>query len=379
MKQRLLALDVLRGLTIGGMILVNSPGTWSHVYAPLLHSPWNGLTPADVIFPLFIFMMGMSMYISLQKYSFSLHKELFLKIVRRTFLIFIIGTGIYATATFLGTLREASLGTDLTENPWQAAMASLANVRILGVLQRLALCYGIGSLLVTTIRHRYIPYLIGALLTGYYVILWTGNGFVYGPENILSHVDKLVLGTSHMYNDRGIDPEGVLSTIPSIAQVLTGFCFGKICMETSDMKDKLNRLFLYGSICLILGFLFQDICPLNKKVWSPTFVLVTCGFSALLLSILLWYIDVTRQYRRTRIFEIFGVNPLFCYVLSEILYILADNLPLQEQSIHDIIYAGLSGWLGDNDFTSFVYAFLFVGIVGLVGAFLYKKKIYIKI
>ena len=379
MKQRLLALDVLRGLTIGGMILVNSPGTWSHVYAPLLHSPWNGLTPADVIFPLFIFMMGMSMYISLKKYSFSLHKELFLKIIRRTFLIFIIGTGIYATATFLGSLREASLGTALTENPWQAAMDSLANVRILGVLQRLALCYGIGSLLVTTIRHRYIPYLTGALLTGYYVILWTGNGFVYGPENILSHVDKLVLGTSHMYNDRGIDPEGVLSTIPSIAQVLIGFCFGKICMETSDMKDKLNRLFLYGSICLILGFLFQDICPLNKKVWSPTFVLVTCGFSALLLSILLWYIDVTRQYRRTRIFEIFGVNPLFCYVLSELLYILADNLPLQEQSIHDIIYAGLSGWLGDNDFTSFVYAFLFVGIVGLVGAFLYKKKIYIKI
>lgn len=150
-------------------------------------------------------------------------------------------------------------------------------------------------------------------------------------------------------------------------------------METVGMKDKLNRLFLYGSICLIAGFLLQDICPLNKKVWSPTFVLVTCGFSALILAILIRYIDVTPKFRKTWIFEIFGVNPLFCYVLSEILYILADSLPLQEQSMHDIIYAALSGWLGDNAFTSFVYAFLFVGIVWLTGAFLYKKKIYIRI
>lgn len=379
MKQRLTALDVLRGLTIGGMILVNSPGTWNHVYPPLLHSSWNGLTAADVIFPLFMFMMGMSMYISLKKYAFHLQKELLLKIIRRTFLIFIIGTSIYATATFLGTLRETSLQPDFVGNPWKEAFTSLGNVRILGVLQRLALCYGAGSLLVTTIRHRYIPYLIAFLLIGYYVILLAGNGFVYGPENILSYVDMHVLGIDHIYNDRGIDPEGVLSTIPSIAQVLTGFLFGKICMETADMKDKLNRLFLYGSICLIAGFLLQDICPLNKKVWSSTFVLVTCGFSALILAILIRYIDVTPKFRKTWIFEIFGVNPLFCYVLSEILYILADSLPLQERSMHDIIYAALSGWMGDNAFTSFVYAFLFVGIVWLVGAFLYKKKIYIRI
>lgn len=379
MKQRLLALDVLRGLTIAGMILVNSPGTWNYVYPPLLHSPWNGLTVADVIFPLFLFMMGMSMYISLKKFSFRLHKRLFLKIIRRTFLIFIIGTGIYATATFLGTLRSASLDPEFLGNPWKEAFASLAHVRILGVLQRLALCYGIGSLLVTTIRHRYIPYLVAVLLIGYYAILLAGNGFVYGPENILSHVDRQVLGIARMYNDRGIDPEGVLSTIPSIAQVLIGFCFGKICMETADMKDKLNRLFLYAAICLLLGFLLQDVCPLNKKVGSPTFVLVTCGFSGLLLSILLWYTDVTQKYQSRWILIIFGVNPLFCYVLSEILYILADYLPLQEQSLHDILYAALSGWLGDNAFTSFAYAFLFVGTVWAVGAYLYKKKIYIKI
>lgn len=379
MKQRLLALDVLRGLTIGGMILVNSPGTWNYVYPPLLHSPWNGLTLADVIFPLFLFMMGISMYISLKKFSFRLHQRLLFKIIRRTFLIFIIGTAIYATATFLGALRHASLDPTFMGNPWKEAFTSLAHVRILGVLQRLALCYGIGSLLVTTVRHRYIPYLAAALLIGYYVILLAGNGFVYGPENILSHIDRQVLGIARMYNDRGIDPEGVLSTLPSVAQVLIGFCFGKICMETADMKDKLNQLFLYGALCLLLGFLLQDICPLNKKVWSPTFVLVTCGFSGLLLAVLLWYIDLAGKSRKAWMFAVLGVNPLFCYVLSEILYILADYLPLQEQTLHDILYAGLSGWLGDNAFTSFAYAFLFAGTVWAVGAYLYKKKIYIKI
>ena len=252
-------------------------------------------------------------------------------------------------------------------------------MRILGVLQRLAICYGIGSLLVTTIRHRYIPYIIAFLLVAYYGVLLAGNGFEYGPGNILSRADLSILGISHICNDRGIDPEGVLSTIPSIAHVLIGFCFGKLCLETRDMKDKLNRLFLYGSIGLIAGFLLQDLCPLNKKVWSPTFVLVTCGLSALLLSILLWYIDVTKTYRKTSLFTVFGANPLFCYVLSEILYILADNLPLQGQSLHEILYAGLSGWLGDNAFASFAYAFFLVAIVWLFGAYLYRKKIYIKI
>lgn len=379
MKQRLLALDVLRGLTIGCMILVNSPGTWAHIYPPLSHSPWNGLTLADVIYPLFMFMMGMSMYISLKKFAFTLHPTLFRKIIHRTLLIFCIGTFIYATATFLETLRAASLQPDFTGSPWKAAFASLAHVRILGVLQRLAICYGIGSLLVTTIRHRYIPYIIAFLLVAYYGVLLAGNGFEYGPGNILSRADLSILGISHICNDRGIDPEGVLSTIPSIAHVLIGFCFGKLCLETRDMKDKLNRLFLYGSIGLIAGFLLQDLCPLNKKVWSPTFVLVTCGLSALLLSILLWYIDVTKTYRKTSLFTVFGANPLFCYVLSEILYILADNLPLQGQSLHEILYAGLSGWLGDNAFASFAYAFFLVAIVWLFGAYLYRKKIYIKI
>lgn len=375
MKQRLLSLDTLRGLTIAGMILVNSAGSWSHVYPPLAHARWNGLTLADLIFPSFMFMMGVSMYISLKKYAFTLHKALLLKIVRRTLVIFLLGTFIYGTATFLGTLRGAYSG----ESPWAEAWASLAQIRILGVLQRLALCYLAGSLLACTVRHRRLPYLAAGILAVYYAILLLGNGFAYGPENILSQIDRWVLGLTHMYNDHSIDPEGVLSTLPSVAHVLIGFCFGKICIETPALKDKPTRLLLYGSMLLLAGFLLQDLCPLNKKVWSPTFVMATCGFSALLLGILSWHIDVTRQWQRVHIFTVFGVNPLFCYVLSELLYILADSLPLQGNSLHHTVYSALSGWTGDNAFTSLLYALLFVIIVWVIGNILYKRNIYIKI
>ncbi len=376
-RQRLLALDVLRGLTIACMILVNSAGNWGHVYEPLRHAAWNGMTPADLIFPLFIFMMGISMYISLKKFDFTLNRTLLFKIVHRTTVIFLIGTAIYATDTFLGTLRGAIQQGH--QHPWQEAFASLQYVRTLGVLQRLALCYAIGSLIVTTVRHRYLPYLIGTILIGYGIILLTGNGFVQGRENILAKIDTLLLGIEHIHGRRYMDPEGVLSTLPCIAQVLIGFCFGKVCIECKEMKEKLNRLFLGGSILLVIGFLFQHLCPLNKNVWSPTFTMVTCGFSALLLSILLWYIDGVKYFKKTHFLEVFGVNPLFCYVLSELLYIFAIHLPPGAESMHSFIYGSLKIWLGENNFSSVLYAFLLLAIVWIIGNYLYKKKIYIKI
>lgn len=369
-KQRLVALDVMRGLTIAGMILVNTAGTWSHVYAPLQHARWNGLTPTDLIFPFFLFMMGISMYISFKKFSFRLNPQLLLKIARRSLILFLIGTVIYALSTFLSTLRDA---------PWETALASLKNTRILGVLQRLGLCYGIGSIIVLTCRHRYLPHLIGGILIGYFLLLILGNGFVHGPESILSLVDRAVLG-DNMVNDRGIDPEGVLSTIPSIAQVLIGFCIGKICIETVDMKDKLNNLFLYGTLMLIIGLLFSYGCPLNKKIWTPSFVLATCGFACLLLCVLIWYIDMKKAYKQTWAFEVFGVNPLFCYALSELLAIGADYLPLHSTTLHERFYTDfLCSCFGNNEWSSFLYAFTLLCTVWLIGVLLYKKKIYIKI
>lgn len=379
MKQRLLALDVLRGLTIAGMILVNSPGTWDYVYPPLRHSLWNGLTLTDLIFPLFMFMMGVSMSISLRKANFTLTRALFWKIVRRTLTIYVIGAAIYASSNFLWTLREATLTTFSVVPQWHAAWAAVGNTRLLGVLQRLAICYGIGAVTVCTVRHRRLPWLISAILLAYFAVLAAGNGFSYGHDNILSRVDIAVLGLNHMYDDCGIDPEGVLSTLPSVAHVLLGFCVGRMLTMEKTMNERLVRIFVCGSILLMVGLLLQDVCPLNKKVWSPTFVMATCGFGTLLLAVLLWLIDAKGEKRGTWFFAVFGVNPLFCYVLSELLCIFADGIPLTGPTLHSAIYGALSGLLGDNAFASLCYAMIVTAIVWIVGAWLYKKKIYIKI
>lgn len=375
MKLRLHALDVLRGLTIACMILVNTPGTWRYIYPPFGHSVWNGLTLADCVFPAFMFMMGVSMYISLRKYSFRLQKPLLLKIVRRVIVLYFLGLSIYGLTGFLDTLHS-SYG---EPGAWQAAFASLGDIRILGVLQRLAICYGIGALLVISVRHHLLPYIIVGILLFYYGLLVAGHGFSRGPESWLAQVDQWLLGLPHMYNDHGIDPEGVLSTLPSVAHVLIGFCFGKICLERTGLEHRLNRIFLYAALCLLVGFLLQDLCPLNKKVWSPTFVLVTCGFTALLLAVLLWYMDLQKTLHHTQGLDVFGVNPLFCYVLSEVWIILADYLPLQGRSIHQVVYEALAVCTGDNAFTSLLYAVLTVCLVGIIGLALYRKNIYIKI
>ena len=373
MKKRLVALDVLRGLTVAGMILVNTPGSWQHIWTPLEHSEWNGMTPTDLVFPSFMFMMGLAMFISLRKFDFNLNTPLLKKIIRRTIVIFLIGTGINIVANCMYALAYNNGDT------WQAISEALDRTRTLGVLQRLALCYGIGAIIVSTVKHRLLPFIIFILLTAYSILLALGNGFAYGPENILSIVDRSVIGISHMYNDNSIDPEGILSTIPSIAHVLVGFCFGKICIETKDMNLRLNKIFVWGAMILFAGLILQYACPINKKVWSPTFVLATCGIAALLLAILLWFIDSKGKKCGTRIWAVFGVNPLFCYVLSNIFTIIADTLPTGNHSIHNIVYGALSGMVGDNCLASCLYAILMVTVTWIVGDILYRKKIYIKI
>lgn len=370
-SKRLLALDVMRGMTIAGMILVNNPGSWGHIYAPLRHAKWNGLTPTDLVFPFFMFMMGMAMYISMKKYDFRLNGSLLRKILRRSATIFLIGVAIHALSKFLWGFHDGGL---------VEAFEALKNTRILGVLQRLAICSGICSLIVVTCRHRFLPYIIGGLLVVYTFILMVGNGYVYGPENILSIVDRAVIGLPNMYNDHHIEPEGLLSTLPSVAHVLIGFCIGKITMEVKDMKEKLNRLFVWGAQLTFSGWLLSYACPINKKVWSPTFVLVTCGLACLLIGLLLVCIDEKKTWKRTSAFEVFGVNPLFCYVLSQVFAILASYPFFGGTSLHHWLYNDvLCGAFGEGQFASLFYALFTVSVVWLAGLYLYRKRIYIKI
>jgi predicted acyltransferase len=382
-SQRLLALDILRGITIAGMILVNNPGSWSASYAPLKHASWNGLTPTDLVFPFFMFIMGISTYISLKKFRFEWSNATAWKIVKRTVVIFAIGLGIAWLSLFCRTWNslageEISFGSRLWQSVW-----TFDRIRILGVMPRLALCYGATALIAILVKHKHIPYLIASLLLGYFLILLFGNGFEYNESNILSVVDRAVLGVAHMYKDNGIDPEGLLSTIPAIAHVLIGFCCGKLLMEVKDINDKIQRLFLIGAILTFAGFLLSYGCPINKKIWSPTFAITTCGLASTLLALLIWIIDVKDKKAWSRFFESFGINPLFMYVAGAVFSILLGSIRFgfggETISIQRFVYSKvLQPALGDY-FGSLVYALLFVSLIWSIGYVLYKKKIYIKI
>lgn len=389
-NKRILALDILRGISVAGMALVNHPGSWKAVYAPLLHARWNGLTPTDLIFPFFIFIMGISMYISLRKYHFECTGPVLLKVVKRTFVIFFIGLALSWFGNFCSYWAKPAGDIGLGMRLWNSIW-TFDHLRIPGVMQRLALCYGIGTILTLNIKHQRIPYLAFSLLAGYFIVLWSGNGFAYDKSNICSIVDHAVLTSAHLQNDHGIDLAGILGTIPSVANVLLGFWVGQLLFGSgkpaasrSEQLDRyLIRLFLVGSVLAFSGLLLSYGCPINKKIWSPTFVLATCGFAATSLALLIWIIDVKGCKRWSRFFEVFGINPLFMYVLGSMLGKVLQVIPVvwygESYSLRSFLYKEcLSPVFGDYG-ASFAYALIFVVINWIIGYQLYKRKIYIKI
>ncbi|MDR1808910.1 MAG: DUF5009 domain-containing protein [Prevotella sp.] len=384
-NNRLLALDVLRGMTIAGMILVNNPGSWSHIYAPLAHAEWNGLTPTDLVFPFFMFIMGISTCISLNKFGFEWNKVTLWKILKRVFVIFFIGLAIAWLSLSFRTfhhLENEPVG--FFERLFQS-VANFEHLRILGVLQRLALSYGVAAIIAILIRHKYIPHVVAAILTAYFLLLIFGNGFVFGEDNLASVIDRAVLGTAHIYRDRGVylDPEGLLGAIPSVCHVLIGFCCGKLILQTKDNAERVQQLFIAGALMTFAGFLLSYACPLNKKIWSPTFVLAACGLASTLLALLIWLIDMKGRKHWCVFFESFGVNPLFIYVAAAVFAILLGNIYIPYDgdsiSIKGFIYTVcLQPFLGDYP-ASLLFAALFTGFNWFIGNILYKKQVYIKI
>lgn len=382
---RLLALDVMRGITIAGMIMVNNPGSWGSIYAPLGHAAWNGLTPTDLVFPFFMFIMGISTYISLRKFNFEFSQPTLFKILKRTVVIFLIGLAIAWFSLSLRTFRKLS-GEELSfMQQFFQAITNFEHIRILGVMQRLALTYGITAIIAILVKHKYIPYIIVTTLVGYFLLLLFGNGFEFSENNIISIIDRAILGANHMYVDSGVilDPEGLLSTIPAVAHVLIGFYCGKILLNAKDNNEKIQQLFIIGTILTFAGFLLSYGCPINKKIWSPTFVLTTCGLGSLFLALLVWIIDIKGHKRWSVFFQSFGVNPLFMYVAAAVFSILLGHIRFDyngaEISLHGFIYTiCLQPYLGDY-FGSLMFALLFVGSNWVIGNVLYKKQIYIKI
>ena len=329
---RLLSLDILRGVTIAGMILVNNPGSWSDIYAPLRHAAWNGLTPTDLVFPFFMFIMGISTYFSLRKFDFKPSKQLMVKIFRRTVLIYLIGLFIAWLSNFCYGLSRADAALPLGQRLVEAA-DSFAHLRLVGVLPRLAICYCAASLIAVFVRHRLIPLIIGGILVVYGILLLACHGYDFTSENIIYIVDNAILGEQHMYHGLTVDgvnmtfdPEGLLSSLPAIAHVLIGFACGEAIMRTKDNYRRITDLFITGTCLMFAGFLLDYGLPINKSIWSPTFVLTTCGLAASFLGLLIWIIDIKGYKAWSRFFESFGINPLFLYVLGGVLGILFGSI-----------------------------------------------------
>jgi predicted acyltransferase len=355
-KSRLASLDALRGLTIAGMILVNNAGG-RESYAALRHSAWNGLTPCDLVFPFFLFIMGVSTYLSLGKFQFRPSGEVLRKVGRRTLLILLLGWGI--------NLFELLCEGDM--QPW-------LSLRIPGVLQRIALCYGTASLFALYVPHRQLKYWVAGILWGYALLLWGGRGFDATPQSILAVVDHRLLGAAHLYKKSPVDPEGLLSTLPAIAHTLIGFLSARLIHARSDLREKALSLFVSGFTLMAVGWLLSDAIPLNKRIWSPTYTLVTCGLCASAWAWMMTLIDVRRAGRFTHLFKVFGMNPLALYVLSELLAVV-----LSQTGAKSVVYQFLLTAIHDAYLASAVYAILYTSLLGGVGYLLYRKKIFIKI
>ena len=382
---RLKSLDIMRGLTVALMILVNNGGEQN--YHILTHSKWNGLTPCDLVFPFFLFMMGMSTYLSLRKTEFKPSLMIYRKIAKRTILLFLIGLSI-------NWFDMICSGNGL----------NFAHLRIWAVLQRIALCYGIVSLLAIHINQRYFIHIILGIIIGYMGILAFGNGYAYDASvNIIAQADLHIFGYDHLYHKSPVDPEGLLSTLPAIAHTMIGFlCCKYISIAGQNVHSKIKFLKISGLVMLILGFFLSLIgFGINKRIWSPSYVFVTCGFAAWILSLLIQWIDrgETNAKRKeeiiaegkgeiiaegktikrkenpiTVLFLSFGMNPLFLYVLSEFLAIVFGTY-----GIKDDLLGLIRNVISDEYLVSLTYALFFVAIHAAMGIWMYRKKIFIKL
>jgi predicted acyltransferase len=367
-SQRYLALDVLRGITIAIMITVNTPGSWGHIFAPLEHSSWHGCTPTDLVFPFFLFVVGVSMFFSFSKYDNSLNKESLIKIGKRTLLIFAIGL-------FLNSFPQWSF--------------NYSNLRIMGVLQRIALAYGFGSLIVLAFQRNYLPYIGGVILLIYWWIL-----YYFGSDNPYSLAgnatipfDKTILTENHMYKGFGIpfDPEGLLSTIPAIVTVILGYLTGSVIKMTEKIKVPM-KLVMYGVIGIAAGFLWGLLFPINKPIWTSSYVLYTAGWALITLALLIWIIDLKGYSKWTSFFVVFGMNPLIIFALSGIwARTLTRIIKITEDDgkvvngytwIYHHIFEPLTA---DLRISSLLFALTHIVFYWLIVLILYKKKIFIKV
>ena len=354
------ALDAMRGLTIALMILVNTPGSWSHVYAPLLHADWHGCTPTDVIFPFFMFIIGSAMFFSFKKTNSAASASQVLRLVKRGAIIFAIGLAlnIYPFTT------------------------NIENLRILGVLQRIGIAYILASICVLFLNKRGVLTLSVIILVAYWLLLLSvGAENAYTLEhNLVRALDIAVLGESHLWQGKGLafDPEGLISTLPAVVSVLFGFEVTRLLTSTSSQWTSIKRLLVIGVVAVVIGQLSSMVMPINKSLWTSSFVIYTSGIACIVLAFFVWLCGIVKPERLVNPLIVYGSNPLFIYVLSAVWVLSYSLINIGELNLGDWMYQQLALVMSAK-LASFTFALLHVIGFWVISNMLYKRKIFIKI
>ena len=368
--QRYLALDVLRGLTVALMIVVNTPGDWGSVYAPFLHAQWHGFTLTDLVFPSFLFVVGNALAFALGKYEHQGHGAVLAKLCKRSAVIFVLGFLLYWFPFFR------------IDDAGQFAWSPLSHTRIPGVLQRIALCYLAAALILHYWKTRGALIFSAVALLGYWAILalW-GDYSLQG--NVPARLDVLLLGEHHLYHGEGIafDPEGLLGTLPAIVNVIAGYLAGSFLRQTAaaQLRASLYRLAVAGLICVAVALCWNEVFPINKKLWTSSYVMLGIGLNVLLLALLMFIIDVRQMTGWTYFFEVFGKNTLFIYLVSQLLATVAFTVRIGGVTLYQWLYQQCyTGWVPAR-LGSLLFAVSFMLLCWLIAYAMDKRKIYIKV
>jgi predicted acyltransferase len=390
-NQRFYSLDVFRGATVAFMILVNNPGSWAHIYAPLEHASWHGCTPTDLVFPFFLFAVGNAMAFVMPKMEAAGQSAFLQKVFRRTVLIFAIGLFLN-WSPFIGWSND-----HLQFRHWTDPTDPTRGIRILGVLQRIAICYCFASLIIYYFKPAGAFVAAGVLLLLYWMACLLSN-----PADPFSingwfgtDIDKAILGIPHMYKGEGIafDPEGIMSSFPAVAEVIFGFLAGKYIRESGKSYETCTRLFVVAGVLIFTGFCWHMVFPINKKIWTSSFVLYTSGLAIFTLSTFIYMIEIRAAGEKnaiTRFFDVFGKNPLFIFFLSGFLPRLVglarwtDHLNENGKPVYTNAFAALYDHVfklipGNPNNGSVLYAIFLVCFYWIIARILDQKKIYIRV
>ncbi|MGI8952493.1 MAG: acyltransferase family protein [Chitinophagaceae bacterium] len=390
MKERYLSLDVFRGATVAFMIMVNNQA--GPPYTPLDHAPWHGCTPTDLVFPFFLFAVGNAMSFVMPRLQQAGTAAFLGKVIKRTLLIFLIGLFLNWCPFFMWQHNA------IVFKPWQwiGDANVLHGVRVMGVLQRIALCYFFASIIIYFFKPRGAFFISVVLLLLYWILCATlgKTGDPYSLQGYFGlNVDMNVFGAAHMYHGEGVafDPEGLASTISAITQVIFGYFVGQYIQLKGKNFEMLSNLFVAGVILIFAGYCWDMLFPINKKIWTSSYVIYTTGLAILTLSILIFIIEFKNARGAwSRFFDVFGKNPLFIFVLSGFLPRVLGLIRIANGANADgtPAYTSPFGWFyehickpasSDLRNGSLLYSVCLIIFYWLIVYVLDKRKIYIRV